>query len=348
MFFGDYYPNAKNESFPTQLEKLGFNTRSFCNCMITVGYPLKNILENNLKRIRPFRDDMINDLGIVAQYNWNRKLFGNKIEDYYETADDEDREIPKKWKKYIYTNKDEKNFIFLHFWKAHYNYEINDFLENKIKGKDEKGVNSAPKELIKRVRTKQLTEKFVKKVYSRRIYEIIDKYIRDLFIILKENGMYDDSMIILTADHGEGLGDLGRYCSNRQYKFYHNILYKYIRLQNKFRKLFRFFPDTKKINNFFKWKWDFLIFYHGSDFEMLRMVPLFLKFPNNEFGGKKYYKKVTFFDIFSTVNQLTGKKIVIKSTNGTSLYSLLKDGEIRKETNLIDHTIKKLISTKKI
>jgi len=97
IFFGDYFSNAKHKSFPSQLKHLGFNTRSFCNGAIIVTYPLKNIHEENIKNNRPFREEIISDLGIDASYKWNRKDFGDKFEDYYEAADDEKCETPEKW-----------------------------------------------------------------------------------------------------------------------------------------------------------------------------------------------------------------------------------------------------------
>ena len=44
----------------------------------------------------------------------------------------------------------------------------------------------------------------------------MDKYIGDLFAILKEEGLYDNSIIIITADHGEAFGEHG-YFSHDNY-----------------------------------------------------------------------------------------------------------------------------------
>ncbi len=334
IFFGDYFNKAINQNFPAQLKNLGFKTRSFCNGAIINGYPLKHIVEPNIKNYRPFRDEMINDLGMVPESNWNKKLYGETLEDYYGAADDEDRNIPNKWKEYINNNKDENNFIFLHFWNAHFIYGINNYLKNKIEGKNYIEIG---KKLLKRVMNKELTEKFVKKAYSMRIYELINIYVRELISLLKQNKMYDDSMIIITSDHGEGLGDIGRYLTKKLFFIYkkYNVIQHFI----------KFLPDIKSR---FSCKWDFYAFYHHGRFELQKEIPLLIKFPNNEFGGKKYHRKVTLFDLIHTINDLIGKKINIKSKNGFSLYSLLKKGDSAREQYKIKENIKKLITIKKI
>lgn len=312
IFFGDYINKSKNESFPAQLKKLGFKTRSFCNGAIVTGYPLKEIEEEGIKNIRPFRDEMINDLGIEPEFDWKKEMLGRIFEDYYGTADDEDRNVPEKWKEYIYKNKLEKNFIFLHFWKAHHNYGINEFLGNDIEGEEYRVIG---RELIEKVKNGELTEGFVKDVYSKRINELINIYLKDLINILKENEMYDDSLILITADHGEGLGDIGKDYNEMVFNAYKTIFRYYSSL----RRRFRFLPEMKKRY----YKWDFETFYHNGDHELQKRIPLLVKFPNNEFGGVKYDEKVTLFDIIHTIDDLLDNRLDIKKNYGSSLYSLL-------------------------
>ena len=103
-----------------------------------------------------------------------------------------------------------------------------------------------------------------------------------------------------------------------------------------------------KIDNKFKWKWDFFNFFHGSDFRMLRDVPLFIKFPNNKFGGRKYIEKVTFFDIIFTVNELIDNKLIINNNNGTSLFSLLSNANRNEEKLIIRNVAKRIIFENKV
>ena len=82
MFFSDYWPLAKNDSLPTQLKKLGYKTRSFCNCQVSVLYPLKTGVKNERKNNVPYREDIINDLGLTPLFTWNREGYGDNIKDY--------------------------------------------------------------------------------------------------------------------------------------------------------------------------------------------------------------------------------------------------------------------------
>ncbi len=345
IFYGNYFGQAENGNFPAQLKKLGFKTQSYCNGAIIVGYPLKTIFEENLSVKAPYREDFVKDLGINTEYNWKREMFGEKLEDYYGTADDEDRNIPLKWQKYIVENQNNKNFIFLHFWNTHHNYKINDFLEDKITGTT---YHEVGRDLINRILNKELTIRFTKKVYLRRINEISEKYIKTLISLLKKENSYNDSLIIITSDHGEGLGDIGKNCPKRllkTFKFIFNtiILGFYKRL-----KKYKFFQCLPYLDDFLSCKWEFFTFFHSGEYKLQKEIPMFIKFPNNEFGGNIYTKDISLFDIIHTINDLVGRKIVIRNSNGQSLYSLVKGGQDAIERYRIDSTIKNLLRTVKI
>lgn len=328
IFFGDYFNKSKNENFPAQLKKLGFKTRSFCNGAIISMYPLKEIEENQIKNNRPFRRKMIEDLGINIEFNWKREKFGSIREDYYGSADDERRNVPKKWKKYIYENKTEKNFIFLHFWSAHCDYGINNYVKNPVEGKNYTEIG---REILRRIKSGELTVEFLKELYSERISDILNIYIKNLIKILKENKMYEDSLIIITSDHGEGLGDIGKDYNEFLYNIYKKIYryYKalYWRLKKKIipkmpsfvQKILRRLDKKMKIS----YKWDFHTFYHAGEYEFLKKVPLLIKFPYNKFGGECFDQEVTLFDLIHTIDDLLDNKLDIGNTHGCSLYSLI-------------------------
>ena len=322
MFFGDYLNKAKNDSFPAQLKKFGFKNRSFCNGAIITGYPLKDIVEKNLKKNRPYRETMVDDLGLFPEFNWEREMFGKVFEDYHGAADDEQRNVPEKWKGYIRDNRKNKNFIFLHFWNAHHNYGINGHIEEKITGRN---FHEIGKELIRRVKNNELTEKFVKDVYSKRINELLTIYIKDLIKILKETSLYQDSLIIITADHGEGLGDIGLIYNERFFYTYQKIFRNYCKIK----KRLSFLPTFKELY----YKWDFHTYYHNGSHDYQRMIPLLVKFPDNEFGGQYCDRKVSLFDIFNTIDELLPGRLDIQSRHGHSLYSRLKkpDEHIQEE-----------------
>ncbi len=343
IFYGDYFGKSKNENFPIQLKKNGYNIRSFCNGSIILAYPLKDSIQLNLNNQIPYRGDIINDLGINPKYVWNRSHFGNSLEDYNGSADDVKNGIPEIWKKSLSNINETKNFVFLHFWNTHHNYLINSHLENKITGQSYKelGIN-----LIKRVMNKDLTEKFVKKVYTQRIYEIVDNYIREFIEILKKNRIYDESLIIITSDHGEGLGDIGKHFTKRFHNLYCYIKRSFYNNYNKIisKKGFRFLPKLKEI---YLSKWDFVRFFHSGGYEIQKEIPLLVKFPENKFGGSICNEKVTLFDIIHTIDDCIGRKLKIYTRRGRSLRSLLKK-DLHIEEYKIKDSIKTLVSSKQI
>jgi arylsulfatase A-like enzyme len=46
--------------------------------------------------------------------------------------------------------------------------------------------------------------------YDNGIFQL-DKYIRDIFLVLKEKGYLEDAIVIITSDHGDGIGERGYY-----------------------------------------------------------------------------------------------------------------------------------------
>ena len=333
IFFGDYINRSKSENFPAQLKNLGFKTRSFCNNAVVIRYPLENELRFlQKKQVTPSKEKMMEDLGMKPLRNWKRRLFGKFIEDFDGAADDEKMGVPENWRRYIIDNKENKNFIFLHFWKTHHNYYINNYLQNKIEGESYRIIG---RKLIKRIVKKELSVKFVKKIYAKRIYESFNKYIKELINNLKENDIYDNSLIIITSDHGEGLGDIGKYCNKSLYYLYYSILRILRRIRRKF-------PNIPEIRKIYCCKWDSLLFFHSGDYKLQKFIPLFIKFPKNELGGTICQQKVTLFDLIHTINDLTGNKIKIKNNNGCSLYHILKEGDTAREKSKILQSIQKI------
>lgn len=331
IFYGDYISSSETESFPFQLKKLGYNVKSYCNGAVILGYPLKM---NPNRKNTPLRSEIIENWGIETPYEWQRELFGNRLNDYYGAADDEDNKVPKKWVNFLNENNSKRNYLFLHFWKTHHNYGINDFLTDDIVGKN---YLELAKKLIKKIIDKDLTVKTVKKVYYKKIEEVMDKYIQVLLQILKINGIYDDSLIIITSDHGEGLGDIGKYYNKKLFFLYDN----FIRIYDFFRRRYRKLPDLKRKLNCM---WERHTFFHNGDYKLQREIPLLVKFPKNQYGGVKYSERVTLFDIIHTLNDLLDNTIDVRNSNGTSLYALLAGDKSAREKHRIKMNIKKLFS----
>jgi hypothetical protein len=323
IFWGDYFNQGKNQNFPAQLQKKGFTNKSFCNAGIILLYPRKGDENDSLKDIRPFRNEIIADLGMELAFDWDVSLLGDTFENYSGSADDDDKKIPEKWKEYMQNITPSNNFIFLHFWQTHHNYGIDKYLTKKIPGNNYAQIGT---NLINEVKSREISEKFVKNVYSDTISLIYFQYIEKMFEILKVNGTYDDSIIIITADHGEGLGDIGLddWALGIYKKVFDNV--------NNSQFLKKYIPHLSEPTS----KWKMTTFFHAGDFELQKEIPLWIKFPRSEFGGISSKESVSLFDIIHTINEEMNYELDLKTNNqGTSLKSLIRYGSAGRDHYLI-------------
>ncbi|MHC4439617.1 MAG: sulfatase-like hydrolase/transferase, partial [Planctomycetota bacterium] len=97
---------------------------------------------------------------------------------------------------WLRTHKDEKNFIFLHYYDPHFTYEPPEPFASKFR-------NVPPPEHVKTRFEQVLFDGYAGEIaYTDHcIGQVIDK--------LRELGLYDSTMIIITSDHGEMLGQHG-------------------------------------------------------------------------------------------------------------------------------------------
>jgi hypothetical protein len=313
IFFGDYFNKAKNRNFPAQLQESGYINRSFCNAGIILLYPLEGDENDTLKNVRPYRDKMIENLGMEPTFDWHATPLGDTFENFSGSADDDSQKVPEKWRTHLQNLSSAKNFVFLHFWKTHHNYGIDRYLQEPIPGDKYSQVGTA---LINQVKSRKISKKFVKKIYADNISETYFEHIEKVFEILKENGTYESSMIIITADHGEGLGDVGFDDTTLK------ILKKIYGVIQDFAYLKRFFPDLTEPES----KWKMTTFFHAGGFEIQKKIPLWVKFPDSEFGGRCCSEPVSLFDIIHTINEEVDYQLDIRSNLGASLKSILRYG----------------------
>jgi choline-sulfatase len=97
---------------------------------------------------------------------------------------------------WLRTHKDEKNFIFLHYYDPHFTYEPPEPFASKFR-------NVPPPENVRTRFEQVLFDGYAGEIaYTDHcIGQVIDK--------LRELGLYDSTMIIITSDHGEMLGQHG-------------------------------------------------------------------------------------------------------------------------------------------
>jgi len=102
---------------------------------------------------------------------------------------------------WIQRNYYEKFFLFLHYWKVHtpYGLELDNVGQNKY------GAENI-REIVRLIETGELSLEDVRASYRRQIRSVSEDHLKPILDHLKQKGVYDKSLVILTADHGEGLG----------------------------------------------------------------------------------------------------------------------------------------------
>jgi arylsulfatase A-like enzyme len=125
--------------------------------------------------------------------------------------------------KYLKKNKDEKLFVFVHYYDVHSDFKrlpydspppynrmyYPDYAGDFTGGDGELFASEYLLDLNKnKVRLKQDDLKYITALYDGGV-TYTDKYIGELFEILKELELYDKSLIIVTSDHGEEFQEHG-------------------------------------------------------------------------------------------------------------------------------------------
>lgn len=117
--------------------------------------------------------------------------------------------------KWIENNKDENFFLWLHYFEPHYPYlEHSPYTDKyeKILNGNKKGTFDRSHEWIKETFNKgkdDLNETDINRLKSLYGGEVsyLDGFIGEVIAKLKEEGVYDNTIIVFTSDHGEMLGE---------------------------------------------------------------------------------------------------------------------------------------------
>lgn len=128
-------------------------------------------------------------------------------------------------KRFLKRNLKERIFLHLHYMDVHEPYDPQPKLFKELTGKD---FSLTKRIKLKHILTKvmrnpeyfsNLTEegkKLVVDSYDTSI-RYVDHYVRELVSFIKNSGVFDDLLLILTADHGQELGDHGCFMHGRLY-----------------------------------------------------------------------------------------------------------------------------------
>lgn len=151
--------------------------------------------------------------GIISHFFIAKRLGFGQGFDYYNQENNKGHDhisspsLTELANSFLTEKKDEKFFLFLHYFDPHYNYYMHKDFEyySEYNG----WLKSGQEISFQRGNREKLNEddkKFLNALYDSEI-SFTDKYIGDVFNKLKELELYDDALIILTADHGEELGE---------------------------------------------------------------------------------------------------------------------------------------------
>ncbi len=109
--------------------------------------------------------------------------------------------------------RDEPVFLFLHLWEPHEPYEVTDWGRARLgdyQGLLDDGVSVEDlRQRGKEIRDSEEHVAALQALYSGEVHSV-DAVLGDFFDDWKQRDLLDDTVVIFTADHGQGLGERGR------------------------------------------------------------------------------------------------------------------------------------------
>ena len=180
----------------SQLREAGFRTGAFVS-----GYPLKNFNCNLQTGFGVYND-------VLAFNDRFRKVFYGRLLGklpYFEYGVyRQAHEVTEPTLKWLKRNVDSPFFLFLHYYDPHYPYGI----------KPQRRRFKRPMWL--KIPQKDLPRQ--KQLYAQEV-QAVDVQIGRVVEFLKKSGMYDETLFLITADHGESLGEHGSFYSHERYVY---------------------------------------------------------------------------------------------------------------------------------
>ncbi|MBW1853154.1 MAG: sulfatase [Deltaproteobacteria bacterium] len=209
---------------------------------ITHGVDMSHILDSAIVTLAEIlkNEDYIT-MGFASGGVWTdaKYGFGRGFKIYYsgkseESAEDKSALI----RKHLETHKGEKLFLFIHYFDVHSGFSklpydapppFNNLFSHKYHGDFQGGVGTTfASEYLKYVNMHNLTLEKKDLDYIISLYDngiaYMDKCIGDLFDMLKKMDLFDNSLIIITADHGEEFQEHGYMLHSNPY-YYEEIMH---------------------------------------------------------------------------------------------------------------------------
>lgn len=283
MFFGGRLGKCQGRPSIFKLVRMsGYDVASFCNGAILYGYG-KSYEHMGLKgEIQPTREVMHAEMGVQNPELTRIKVDLGNMEFYKGAAGEKPTH-----NQLLERLKEDKNqtLYFLHWWKTHLPYRLDEVGLLDLSGVDIRYEAKAAIKILNTL-TAQMDQESFEQHYTDNIRRVLDEEVAPVIEALKEAGDYNQSLIILTADHGEGFFDA------KPIRSYAERIELFLRKLRRFRMIYK---SPYRQGDFF----------HGSgDVWSQFVVPLLVKFPTGAAGGERVTMPVNHTMIAPTISRV--------------------------------------------
>jgi len=193
---------------------------------------IRHLDDTALTMAEIFKDNGYDTKGIIAQYHINRKMnFSQGFNSY-----DQDNlgdpntvsspSITEKAIAYLEEHTDTNFFLFLHYFDPHEDYMLHedynyypDYSGPLFSGES---INDKVRDIASSLSQEDLD--YLKALYDSEV-SYVDEYVGKLFDKLKDLNLYDDTLIIFTADHGEEFSERGNHWIGHTRTVYQELIH---------------------------------------------------------------------------------------------------------------------------
>lgn len=165
--------------------------------------------------------------GIHSSWDGLGDHYGPNIDNFNEFADSSDEKLVDKLKNIKEANPDSPNFFFIHLMSTHLwgirNKKYSHFTPEEKYIADLFLPRIKPFDADLFLKPENKSKQEYTNYYDNGIFQT-DQLIKEIFNTLKEKGFLDDAILIITSDHGEALGERGKYYFGHSSELYNELI----------------------------------------------------------------------------------------------------------------------------
>jgi arylsulfatase A-like enzyme len=215
----------------TNLQAIGPYTQASFPGILTSSYYLEYGRQKKLPSKRTLISEVLKKSGITTAafhsnpyisdyFGWNRgwDVFYDSMEAEvsqevpYIKGDEINKEVREWLSSYIKGGEYQPFFLWLHYMDVHEPYvpekKYVDMVDTSINLSKEEMFNLFKNTLLRRDLSDKAKIELLKKLYFAHVREV-DSYVEEFFNMLKEFDLLEDSLVIMTSDHGDEFGEHG-------------------------------------------------------------------------------------------------------------------------------------------